>query len=116
MILDMSFENIELNKCPQLVCFVKYLSKYFGEIAPPHFHALYAEYEVLIDIQTLEVIRSSMPRRALARVLEWSFQHRAELLDDWTLCKQNQSPKKYFLWNSMYCSMATNESQTLAKF
>ena len=33
------------------------------------------EYEVLIDIHTLEVVRGSMPRRALALVLEWAFQH-----------------------------------------
>jgi len=30
-------------------------------------------YEVLIDIHTLEVVRGSMPRRALALVLEWAF-------------------------------------------
>ena len=66
----------------------------WGDHAPPHFHALYAEYEVLIDINTLEVVRGSMPRRALALVLEWAFQYRAELLENWTLCEQNQSPKK----------------------
>lgn len=49
---------------------------------------------MLIDIHTLEVIRGIMPRRALALVLEWAFQHRAELLEDWTLCEQNQTPKK----------------------
>ena len=27
-----------------------------GEHNPPHFHALYAEHEALIDIQTLEVV------------------------------------------------------------
>jgi len=46
------------------------------------------------NIHTLEVVRGSMPRRALALVLEWAFQHRAELLEDWTLCENNQSPKK----------------------
>jgi hypothetical protein len=50
---------------------------FWGDHAPPHFHALYAEYEVLIDIHTLEVVRGSMPRRALALVLEWAFAHRA---------------------------------------
>lgn len=70
------------------------IQMFWGDHAPPHFHALYAEYEVLIDIHTLEVIRGSMPRRALALVLEWAFQHRAELLEDWKLCEQNQSPKK----------------------
>ena len=70
------------------------IQMFWGDHAPPHFHALYAEYEVLIDIHTLEVVRGSMPRRALALVLEWAFQHRVELLEDWNLCEQNQSPKK----------------------
>ena len=70
------------------------IQMFWGDHAPPHFHALYAEYEVLIDIHTLEIIRGTMPRRALALVLEWAFQHRTELLEDWQLCEQNQPPKK----------------------
>ena len=42
------------------------ISQFFGiiiqmfwrEHAPPHFHAMYGEYETLIDIRTLEVIRA----------------------------------------------------------
>ena len=70
------------------------IQMFWNDHAPPHFHALYAEYEVLIDIHTLEMVRGTMPRRALALVLEWASQHRAELLEDWNLCEQNQSPKK----------------------
>ena len=70
------------------------IQMFWGDHAPPHFHALYAEFEVLIDIHTLEVVRGIMPRRALALVLEWASQHRAELLEDWILCEQNQSPKR----------------------
>ena len=70
------------------------IQMFWNDHAPPHFHALYAEYEVLVDIHTLEVIRGSMPRRALALVLEWAFQHRVELMEDWKLCEENQSPKK----------------------
>ena len=69
------------------------IQMFWNDHAPPHFHALYAEYEVLIDIHTLEVVRGSMPRRALTLVLEWAFEHRAELLEDWTLCEQNLPQK-----------------------
>lgn len=80
---------------PTISAFYGILIQMFrGDHAPPHFHALYAEFEVLIDIHTLEVVRGTMPRRALALVLEWASQHRAELLEDWKLCEQNQSPKK----------------------
>ena len=49
---------------------------------------------MLIDIRTLEVMKGKMPRRALALILEWASQHRNELIEDWDLCEQNQSPKK----------------------
>ena len=49
---------------------------------------------MLIDIRTLEVIEGQLPRRALALVLEWSQEHRGELLEDWELCSRNQAPKK----------------------
>ena len=70
------------------------IQMFWDDHAPPHFHALYAEYEVIIDIKTLEMIRGSMPRRALALVLEWAAQHRSELIEDWKLCEQNQTPYK----------------------
>ncbi|QGP56809.1 hypothetical protein PsalMR5_04306 (plasmid) [Piscirickettsia salmonis] len=70
------------------------IQMFWNDHAPPHFHALYAEYEVLIDIRTLEVIKGSMPKRALAMVLEWAFDHRSELVEDWKLCEENQAPKK----------------------
>jgi len=70
------------------------IQMFFGDHAPPHFHALYAEFEALIDIQTFEVIRGELPVRALALVLEWAQIHRDELRMDWELCAQNQMPEK----------------------
>ena len=32
---------------------------YWNDHAPPHFHALYAEEEVLIDIRTLDVLQEN---------------------------------------------------------
>lgn len=60
----------------------------------PHFHALYGEHEVLINSTSLEVIKGTMPRRALSLVLEWAFEYRSELLEDWELCDQHKTPKK----------------------
>ena len=48
------------------------IQMYFGDHVPPHFHALYAEFEALIDIQTLDVIRGELPNRAMALVMEWA--------------------------------------------
>ena len=70
------------------------IQMFWREHAPPHFHAVYAEFEAEIDIRTLEVIRGQLPRRALALVLEWAAVHRSELMEDWELCQAKQSPKK----------------------
>jgi hypothetical protein len=67
------------------------LSRFFGIIIrmfysdhePAHFHAIYGEYEALIEVDTLAVFRGSLPRRALALVLEWATLHRDELREDW---------------------------------
>ena len=66
---------------------------FWRDHGPPHFHALYAEHEALIDIRTLEVLQGRLPRRALALVLEWAAEHRAELSEDWDLCSRMQTPK-----------------------
>ena len=67
---------------------------FWGDHAPPHFHALYGEFEMLINIQTLEIIKGTMPKRARALVLEWASLHREELMEDWKLCEKRQTPKK----------------------
>jgi hypothetical protein len=67
---------------------------YWRDHSPPHFHANYAEDEVVINIRTLMVLRGTMSRRALALVLEWAQEHRDELMEDWELCQRRQSPKK----------------------
>ena len=70
------------------------IQMFWREHAPPHFHALYAEHEALIDIRTLAVIRGSLPRRALTLVREWATLHRNELMEDWRLCQANQTPRR----------------------
>jgi len=70
------------------------IQMYWSDHNPPHFHALYAEHEALIDIQTLEVLRGSLPKRALAMVLEWTQEHQTELLAAWELASRNEHPGK----------------------
>jgi hypothetical protein len=65
---------------------------FWRDHGPPHFHALYAEHEALIDFRDLRVMRGSLPRRALALVLEWAAEHRDELTEDWNLCSQLKTP------------------------
>lgn len=70
------------------------IEMYWAEHGPPHFHAMYSEYEAVIDVRDLRVTRGSLPRRAQAMVLEWAAEHQTELMENWNLCRQMQPPKK----------------------
>lgn len=102
MTLSMLCPRLASNTKPDYDLAMPTISSFFGlviqmfwrEHAPPHFHALYAEYEAEIDIRTLEVLQGRLPRRALALVLEWAAEHRHELMEDWVLCQTKQLPKK----------------------
>ena len=69
------------------------IQMFWRDHGPPHFHALYGEHEALIDIRELRVMRGSLPRRAMALVLEWAAEHRDGLMEDWNLCSQLKTPK-----------------------
>ena len=56
---------------------------YFGDHAPPHFHAVYSGEMAIVAIETGEVLRGTLPERALRLVREWTELHRDELSDDW---------------------------------
>ena len=45
---------------------------YAREHLPPHFHAIYAEYEILIEIKTLNTYAGYLPNQQLKSVLKWA--------------------------------------------
>jgi hypothetical protein len=64
------------------------IAMYYNDHLPPHFHAIYAEHEAAIGIETLEVREGRLPQRALALVLEWAALHRQELMANWERVEQ----------------------------
>ncbi len=79
---------------PTICMFYGILVKmYWDDHAPPHFHVEYGEYRAQYRIETLELLRGTLPRRAHALVLEWAAMHRNELMEDWKLCESKQHPK-----------------------
>ncbi len=70
------------------------ISMYYREHAPPHFHAKYGEYRAAFSINDLKVIEGSLPPRIISLVLEWAFEHRDELLEDWELACKKEELKK----------------------
>ena len=67
---------------------------YYGDHPPPHFHALYAGEVAKIAIETLQVIDGSIPKRALALVLDWTSIHQQELLEAFNRAASLQAPGK----------------------
>ena len=65
----------------------------FNDHNPPHFHAKYGDFEIIIEINS-GIIDGKFPRRALAMVLEWYGIHKDELLQDWELIRSTGEFKK----------------------
>jgi hypothetical protein len=60
---------------------------------PPHFHAVYGEYQITVDIQN-GIVHGDFPKRALRHVLEWLDLHKDELLEDWELIQSGEPANK----------------------
>jgi hypothetical protein len=57
---------------------------YYRDHEPPHFHAVYGEFEITVEIER-GLVTGRFPRRALSLVLEWCLLHKTELLAGWDL-------------------------------
>ena len=56
---------------------------YFFDHLTPHFHAIYAEYQVLIEIDTLEIYSGSLPNKQLKKVIDWASKNQDYLRQKW---------------------------------
>ncbi|HCX98927.1 MAG TPA: DUF4160 domain-containing protein [Bacteroidales bacterium] len=56
-----------------------------GEHRPPHIHAIYNEFEVLIEIKTGKIYAGNLPTRQLKKVFDWIAGNK-----DWALSLFNE--------------------------
>ena len=78
------------------------ISRFFGIVvfmnyndhSPPHFHVRYAEQRAIMAIESPMVLDGELSPRALGLVMEWAAVHRAELMEDWNLARQQQPLKR----------------------
>ena len=68
------------------------IGMFYREHGVPHFHAVYGEHEISVEVETRR-IHGHFPPRALKLVLEWTELHTSELLENWRLAKQGQALK-----------------------
>lgn len=55
------------------------IQMYYGDHAPPHFHAWYGGEVAKVDIDSLSLIQGRLPGRALGLVIERASLHQEEL-------------------------------------
>lgn len=56
---------------------------FFGDHPLPHFHAVYGEYNALVNIESLEIMEGDLPSRAQKLVQEWAILYQQDLLQMW---------------------------------
>jgi len=69
------------------------IGMFYREHGVPHFHAVYGEYEISVEVES-GAIHGQFPPRALRLVLEWTGLHKAELLESWELARLGQPLKR----------------------
>lgn len=63
---------------------------FFNEHNPPHFHVEYGSYKAVFSIRDLIFLEGELPKRVTNFVLEWAFEHRLELLDNWNNIRERK--------------------------
>ena len=59
------------------------VNMYTNDHVPPHFHARYGEFRVLVEIETLEIYAGSMPAPQMRCVIEWARENQERLRSLW---------------------------------
>ena len=62
---------------------------FYNEHGVPHFHGVYGEHEISVEVKT-RVVRGDFPPRALQHVLEWARLYEEELLENWKLARKGE--------------------------
>jgi hypothetical protein len=65
------------------------IGMFYKEHGVAHFHAVYGEHEISVEVES-GAVHGSFPPRALRHVLEWAALHEAELLTNWELAREGK--------------------------
>lgn len=79
---------------PQISYFLGVIIRmFYRDHNPLHFHAFYADFEGIFDIEKNELIGGELPPRVLGIVTEWTALHQDELLENRERARQQESLK-----------------------
>lgn len=65
------------------------IAMYYDDHGAPHFHAVYGEHHVSVEVDS-GAVHGTFPRRALRHVLEWAALHRTELQVNWQRAREGK--------------------------
>jgi hypothetical protein len=69
------------------------IAMYYNDHDPAHFHAVYGNFEITVEVES-GTVRGMFPPRALAHVQEWRELHRTDLLRNWQLARNREPLSK----------------------
>jgi hypothetical protein len=75
------------------------IAMFYKDHHPPHFHAIYGEYQVKVEIET-GVVEGRFPKRALRHVIECYDLHVDELRHNWDLARRANPYNGSLHWSS----------------
>lgn len=80
---------------PEISRFLGIVIRMFAsEHNPPHFHAIYNEFEAQFSIDPLEMIEGKLPPRIHGIVIEWASIYKKEILQNWKNLRNKQPTNK----------------------
>lgn len=80
---------------PEISRFLGIVIRMFSaEHNPPHFHAVYNDFEAQFLIDPLELLEGRLPARIHGLVIEWALIHQKELMDNWNKLQDERPIKK----------------------
>jgi hypothetical protein len=59
------------------------IKMYFNDHLPPHFHAIYNDFNGIFDLKNLELIEGDLPAKATKLIKEWAEMYKVDLLRMW---------------------------------
>lgn len=70
--------------CIKIIDSIK-INIYKRDHNPPHFHAIIAEYEELIIIESLSTYSGNLPKTYRKKVIEWAENNKDFIMTNWNL-------------------------------
>lgn len=66
------------------------VAMFYNDHNPPHFHVRYGGHRATFSINDLTLLEGDLPKRVILLVLEWAYEHREALQQNWQLAKDKK--------------------------